>query len=170
MIRVVGSSLLAAGAALLGVCAVWHMNKRVCDLYQLILGLESMARELDYRLAPLPELLKLAEAATQTRVSMFFGLCAKGAEHLNGRTFQSVWQQAIEAGQLRLEPSDIAVLEQLGGVLGRYDAENQLQSLRETVAQIKAQYGEAGEERRRLGRVYSVLGITAGAFVMILLV
>ena len=170
MIRLVGAVLLTAGSALLGLCAVGRLDSRVQELRQLILGLETMAREMDYRLAPLPELLERAAAETEDRVSRFFTLCAQGASHLNGRAFHTVWCQAAEAAQMRLEQPDMALLEQLGCVLGRYDGESQRRALAAAAARLEQRHSEAVERRRRQGRVYSVLGLTAGAFLMILLI
>lgn len=170
MIRMVGAALLAGGSAMLGVCAVRHMNSRVKDLNQLLIGMETMARELDYRLAPLPELLRQAAAQSDGRASMFYDLCAQGAEHLNGRTFQTVWCQALEAAQLRLERGDVELLEQLGGVMGRYDGESQRKALDTAMARLEARQSAAADQSRRLGRVYSVLSLTAGGFLMILLI
>ncbi|MGN0986066.1 MAG: stage III sporulation protein AB [Candidatus Enterenecus sp.] len=170
MIRLAGAALLAAGSGLLGLCAVHRLDGRVWDLRQLILGLETMIRELDYRLAPLPELLERAAAEAEGEVSQFFSLSARGASHLNGRTFQAVWRQAAEAAQLRLDQTDMALLEQLGGVLGRYDGESQRRALALAVDRLEERRVQAGERRARQGRVYGVLGLTAGAFLMILLI
>lgn len=170
MIRLLGAVLLTGGAALLGLCAVRHMNSRVNDLRYLIQGVESMLRELTYRLAPLPELLQFAQTQTEGRVALFFDLCAQGAEHLNGRSFQTVWEQAAEASQMRLEQPDLQCLEQLGSVLGRYDGDSQRKALEAAAVRLEEQHSMAEEQSRRFGKVYSVLGLTAGAFLMILLI
>ena len=170
MIRMAGIGCLAAGSVLLGVCAVQYLNHRVGDLEQLLEGIVIIRRDMDYRLAPLPELLKMAAEHTAGRVKVLFELCARGAEHLNGRTFYNVWNQAIEASQLRLEPPDLAILGQLGCVLGRYDEENQRQALDAAQMRLEEQLRIAKEQSRKLGRVYSVLGLTAGAFLWILLI
>lgn len=170
MIRVIGAGCLAVGAVMLGFCAVRHLNHRVIDLDRLLDGLGTMRRELDYRLAPLPELLGQAAEQTGERVAEFFSLCARGAEHLNGRTFHKVWNEAMEASQLRLEQSDLAILNQLGGVLGRYDGENQRLALEEAKSRLEEQRRSAKEQSEKLGKVYSVLGLTAGAVVLILLI
>lgn len=168
--RLVGAVCLAGGSALLGFCAVEHMKSRVRDLRRLLAGLETMLRELDYCLAPLPELLCRAAEQTDGRVKLFFELCAKGAEHLNGRTFQAVWDQAAEAAQLRLERDDLLLLEQLGTVLGRYDRNSQHRALAGAITRLEDQCGRAAEQSRQLGKVYGVLGITAGTFLLILLI
>lgn len=170
MIRAVGTCFLAAGVVLLGSCAVRHLKGRVSELESLILGLNTMLREMDYRLAPLPELLEYAACQTGGHASEFFHLCAQGAEHLNGRTFQAVWKQAVEAGHLRLEQADLAILTQLGGFLGRYDGEGQRQMLEQVIGKLESQRRSAQEQSCRLGKVYRVLSLTAGAFVLILMI
>lgn len=170
MLRMIGTALLAGGSVLLGGCAVRHLSARVRELEDLIHSLHTILRELEYRLAPLPELLTQAAEQTGGQVSAFFRLCAQGAGHLNGRTFQMVWRQAMEAGQLRLEQPDLEVLEHLGGVLGRYDGESQRQALRESLDRLERNRQEAEDQSRRLGRVYRVLGLAGGAFILILMI
>lgn len=170
MIRAMGAALLSGGSVVLAVCAATHLRARVTELNQILTALETMSRELDYRMAPLPELLRQAAAQSKGKTGLFFGLCAQGAEHLNGRTFQEVWSQALESAQLRLEQDDAELLEQLGGVLGRYDGDSQRCALNNTIARLEIQRDAAADQSHRLGRVYGVLSLTAGGFLMILLI
>lgn len=170
MMRLVGAACLACGAMAMGLGAIAHMDGRVKDLRGLLAGLECIQRELSWKLAPLPDALTLAAGQTQGGVGEFFTLCAQGARHLRGRTFAQVWQQAGEASQLRLEGVDVELLDTLGSVLGQYDGESQRQALEHTRGQLEEQLAQAVEQRRRLGRVYGALGVTAGAVLMILLV
>ena len=55
-------------------------------------------------------------------------------------------------------------------MLGQYDGESQRQALEHTREQLEEQLAQACEQRRRLGRVYGALGVTAGAVLMILFV
>lgn len=170
MIRMVGAALLTGGSAAIGFGAVRHLEGRVCDLRELITGFEVMRRELDWRMAPLPELLSLAGEESRGRPSVFFSLCARGSGQLNGRSFQQVWLQGMEAAQMRLEEADYVVVERLGGVLGRYDGDNQRQALDQVLARLEEQRKQAVDQRARLGKVYGTLGVTAGVFLMILLI
>ncbi len=61
-------------------------------------------------------------------------------------------------------------MEQLGSVLGRYDGESQRKAIEEGVSRLDRQIVQAGEDRRRLGRVYGALGMTAGLFLAVLLI
>ena len=170
MIRLVGAVLLSAGAAALGFGAVRHLERRVRDLNMLSAGLAVMKRELSWKLASLPELLTRAAQETKGEVSDFFRLCSIGARHLNGRPFRQIWEQGMESVRLRVEPEDMAVLRQVGGVLGRYDGENQRQALEEAVSRLDERRRAAADRRNRMGRVYGTLGLTAGAFLVILFI
>ena len=76
----------------------------------------------------------------------------------------------MESVRLRVEPEDMAVLRQVGGVLGRYDGENQRQALEEAVSRLDERRRAAADRRNRMGRVYGTLGLTAGAFLVILFI
>ena len=170
MIRLMGAACLACGAMGLGLGAIAHLDGRVKDLRSLLVGLECVQRELSWKLAPLPDALNLAAQQCQGAPEEFFTLCAHGARNLRGRTFAKVWQQAGEASQMRLEQLDVELLDALGSVLGQYDGESQRQALEHTREQLEEQLAQACEQRRRLGRVYGALGVTAGAVLMILFV
>lgn len=170
MIRLMGAILLVAGCGAVGLCAVGRLDGRVRDLRELMGGLETLQRELGWRLSPLPKAMEMAARETHGRTAQFFELCTQGMEHLNGVPFQNVWQNGLEQCSLRLEQEDRVILEQLGSVLGRYDADTQRQALENALTQLERQQTKAAEDRQRLGRVYGVLGMTVGLFVVILLI
>ena len=70
---------------------------------------------------------------------------------------------------IRLAPDRAISLEELGEVLGRYDGDGQREALAHTRAELSRALEQAREAREKQGRMYQVLGITAGAFLVILL-
>ena len=66
-------------------------------------------------------------------------------------------------------PQVETALEELGEVLGRYDGDGQREALAHTRAELSRALEQAREAREKQGRMYQVLGITAGAFLVILL-
>ena len=170
MMRLLGAAMLIAGASALGLGAVGRLDGRVRDLRELLAGVEALQRELGWRLAELPEALDLAAGASGGRAAGFFLRCAQGAAHLEGSPFRKVWREALEDSRLRLGREDRAPLEQLGTVLGRYDGDSQRQALESAAARLEQRQAIAAEDRKRLGRVYGVLGVTAGLFLVILLI
>ena len=170
MIRFLGAALLMAGCGSLGLSAVNRLARRVRDLRELSAGLEILQRELGWRLAPLPEALEAAAGGPHERAAQFFTFCAQGAKQLGGAPFRTLWSHGLEQCPLRLSREDKALLEQLGPVLGRYDGENQRQAVENVLTGLSRQQTQAEDDRRRLGRVYGVLGVTAGLFLAIMLV
>ena len=81
-----------------------------------------------------------------------------------------MWRDSLSAVPLRLTEEDQALLDRLGLVLGRYDGDSQRVALEDAAASLRSLQGEASDDRRRLGRVYGVLGMTAGLFLAILLI
>lgn len=170
MTRLLGAALVVAGCVSLGLCAVAWLDGRVRDLGELAAGLDALQRELGWRLSPLPGALETAAAGVHGRAARFFSFCAQGAGTLDGAPFRALWQEGLERCPLVLDREDRALVEQLGPVLGRYDGDSQRQAVEGVVAGLARRREQAEEERRRLGRVYGVLGVTAGLFLTILLI
>lgn len=169
MIRLVGAALVTAGCGALGLAGTARLDGRVRDLGELAAGLDALQRELGWRLAPLPD--GLAEAAGSVRgpAEQFFTGCARGAGLPDGRAFQEVWREELDAAPLRLRPEDRVLVERLGPVLGRYDGDSQRRALEDAAAGLRALQETAADDRRRLGRVYGVLGVSAGLLLTIFL-
>lgn len=170
MIRFLGAALLMAGCGGLGLSAVNRLDSRVRDLRELSAGLEILRRELGWRLSPLPRALETASGGTQGRPARFFTFCAQGAERLAGAPFRTLWLTGLEQCPLRLSREDRVLLEQLGPVLGRYDGDSQRQAVESVLTGLSRQLAQAEDDRRRLGRVYAVLGLTAGLFLTLVLI
>ena len=169
MTRLLGAVLVVAGCVSLGLCAVAWLDGRVRDLGELAAGLDALQRELGWRLSPLPQALEGAARAARGPAADFFALCARRARSPEGQAFQETWREALNASSLRLRGEDKALLERLGGVLGRYDGDSQRLALEDAAAGLRTLQGAAADERSRLGRVYGVLGAAAGLLAVILL-
>ena len=170
MIRCVGAALLIAGCGGLGLSAVNRLDSRVRDLWELSAGLEILQRELGWRLSPLPKALEAAAVGTHGHAAQFFTFCARESKQLAGDPFRTLWGRGLERSPLRLSREDRALLEQLGPVLGRYDGDSQRQAVENVLTGLSRQRNQAEDDRRRLGRVYGVLGLTAGLFLTLMLI
>jgi stage III sporulation protein AB len=169
VMRWLGAVLLSAGSALLGLGAVMQLDGRVRDLRGIVSALEAMRRVLMSRLEPLDGMLDAAIQETSGRPKELFQFCRTGLEQLDGRPFQPLWTAAIDTVWLRLEEDDLAALCQLGGVLGRYDMERQADALEQTSKYLERQLLEAIDQRRRLGKVYGTMGVSAGLILALIL-
>jgi len=169
MTRALGAVLVIAACGALGLSGVARLEGRVRDLGELAAGLDALQRELGWRLAPLPQGLETAAKASHGPAAQFFSRCAQGAGQEDGQSFQQVWRDSLSVVPFRLGEGDRALLERLGPVLGRYDGDSQRLALEDAAAGLRSLQGEASDDRRRLGRVYGALGVTAGLFLAILL-
>ena len=169
MLKLIGAVLLAGGAAALGFSAAAQLERRVRALRELVSAVEVMERELTFRLTPMPELLSALAERTREPVSRFFACCLDGMKELGEFPLSALWENALAEVPMDLGAEEREVLRALGGVLGRYDGEGQREALELTRVQLSQCLERAAEDRTRLGRVYGALGLTAGAFLVILL-
>ena len=164
MLKLIGALLLAGGAGALGCSAAAQLSRRVAVLRALLGALEGMEREIAFRLTPMPELLERAAAESPPPVCTLFARCRTLLDELGERSMAELWREA-----LGLDGPGRLALEELGEVLGRYDGDGQREALAHTRAELSRALEQAREAREKQGRMYQVLGITAGAFLVILL-
>lgn len=82
---------------------------------------------------------------------------------------EPAWRHGVESAHFPLSGEEQRMILSLGSVLGRYEAEEQRQSLRGAQQRLLGRIALAEEEKARLGRMWSVLGISAGVLAVILL-
>ena len=160
--------LISGGFLSMGVIAARNLRCCANELREVIIGVQVIKRELKYSLAPLNELLQMASAQTAGETQLFFDDCKRKIEAADGELFETIWRQALERRKFCLKQADYLILMQLGSVLGRYDADEQIMVLSRTVEQLEQRYLDAKEESRRMGRVYMVLGFSVGMFMLLL--
>lgn len=170
MIRLVGAVMLVSGSGMLGLGAVCTMDRRIRDLQGVLMALETMERELSAGGGDLDHILTAAAESTVGGPSRFFLRCRQDLRKLRHGAFSDVWQKALEEGILRLEQQDLTELGGLGRVLGCYDGESQAAALSAAARRLDLRLAQAREQRSGLGKVYGALGISAGLFLVIMLI
>ena len=168
MIRLLGAVLLAAGCGWLGIQTAEGLRRRSRSLRQVAQTLAQVERELELGAPPLPQLLERVAGCSEGPARTLMEACLAGLERLEREDFSTLWNRQVrQLSQLGEEGQ--AILLPLGQVLGRFDAREQ----REAAAAVRRGLEELAcrweEERRRQGRVYQVLGLSGGAFLIILL-
>ena len=162
---ILGVLLVWGGCGLVGLRACGALRQRVRLLEGIGLALEIMERELVLNKTPLPDLLEqLSHKETGQSEGLFFR-CKTELEQ--GKSFTQSWADALDKSELA--ERDRQLLGTLGVWLGRYDAKGQAEAL----AHLRVDWDEhidlARRQARGLGRVYGVLGMTAGGFLSLLL-
>ena len=170
MLRLAGVVLLMLGAAGLGLGAAGQLRRRVESLRTLTGALEQAERELSFRLTPMPELMeRLAQQAGEP-ARFLFAHCRDHLWELGEKSFGELWREALEGeSDLLLGDRERDVLSGLGDVLGSYDAAGQREALQAAGAELERCLRRAEEDRDRLGRVYTALGLGSGAMLVLIL-
>ena len=168
MIRMVGAVLVAFGAAWIGLGAAAELGKQVRRLEALSAGLELLERELWERGSPLPQVMEALSSRTDEPARTLFARCARACTQLELEPFSDAWRRLV--GELeKLTPEGRAALLPLGEVLGRYEARGQREAIAQARSALERERARAEGEKLRMGRVYQALGLSGGAFLVILL-
>ncbi len=168
--KLIGIICLLAGATGIGIAATVQLNYQVTVLRSLKDSLASMERELTFKLMPMTELLRKLGQEASSPSNQFFVRCYEGLDRLGEKTFQEIWCDALDQEEsLSLSGDSRQIMMRLGSVLGRYDSEEQRIALRQAQDELGECLRVADGESRRLGRVYTTLGLGSGAMLVILL-
>ena len=154
---------------MLGFGAAGELKARVRDLEMLAVSLEFMERELKACIPPLSQLLQRTSQVTAGDVKSFYLLCVSGMDRQKEQPFSQLWCKAAEAALLHMNAQDLQILCDVGTVLGRYDVASQCSALAEARGRLTGALKDARGQKNNLGRVYSTLGVTAGALLSIIL-
>ena len=169
MIRLLGATLLAAGCAWIGFRASWEMRARGGAMGEVAEGLELLERELELGGAPLPHLVDDLSGRTRGQARLLFQDLRQALEHLDQEGLSRSWPTLIDRRR-ELGESGRACLYPLGELLGRYDSQAQIQGISAARRHLEEEREKDAEESRRQGRVCQTLGLTGGAFLVILLI
>ena len=168
MLKLWGAALTAVGCAALGIRRGQDLKQGVDTLNQLVQGLALLEHELRLQEASLPVLMERLRDRSHGAARQLFTDCVTGLARLDERPFARTWEAAV-VNLNGLCPEGRELLFPLGQCLGRYDAAAQCQAVKEVCRQLEQLRREKWMDSRRLGRVYQMMGLAGGVFLMILL-
>lgn len=171
MIKLLGAILLAGGATALGLGEAYKLGKRANILRAMCGALSLLSRELTFRLTPMPQLLLDIGGRASPPAASFFKACARGLSENDGtRTMARLWNETLADRFPELSREDMQVLGGLGMILGRFDADGQRQAIDAARQSLERNLAQAEAEQDSRGRVYSILGLASGTFLVILFI
>lgn len=166
MVRLAGAVLVWLGCTLCGVRAAAELGRHTRLLESLVCTLEQMERELVLSHIPLPELLERIGRSAPGPAAQLFAVCGRLLKQ--EYSFAQAWAGAV--AELDLPQEERACLSGLGTLLGRFDAREQGESVNRVRRELEQWAVRARERQQAYGRVYGMLGITAGSVLVIMLV
>lgn len=162
MTGVLGCGLLVIGGGGLGIGLIVRLNGRIKMVAQLIETLYQLERELTLHLTPLPDLFQMEGLP----LGAYFVPC--GCAISTGAPLQQCWEQLV-MNLPQIGEEEWTLLRPLGQILGRFEGEVQGEALHRTAQGLELLERQLLERSGRLGRIYPTVGLTAGAFLAILL-
>lgn len=168
MVHLIGATLLAAGCGYLGFQAAENLRRKSRSLRQMAQALALVEGELELGSPPLGQLLERVANRSSGPAKRLMEACVQGLDRLDREDFSTLWRRQV-AGLEELGEEGRAALSPLGDILGRYDGQAQREGTQVVRRALEKLAQRWEEERRRQGRVYQVLGLSGGAFLVILL-
>lgn len=171
MIRILGSLLLIGGATVIGVCASNELSVRARVLGNFLLMLDIMRSEIGACLTPVSELMEKLALEASSPLDKFFSSCAKEKRERADVPFSLIWAKNLSrAESLKLKSNEKEVLRELGSVLGRYSAEEQVNAISHIMRRVSTLADSAESDKKRLGKLYAKLGVICGVAIVIVLI
>lgn len=164
----IGAILILGSCGGFGIGLAVHQKNEERLLRQLVEILEEMLWELPFQLTPLPELLRHAVGSKKGILS---GVLLELARQLDRQVLPdapSCMNAALEGVELNY-PRLQRQLDRMGQSLGRFDLSGQLQGLGAVKLSCGEELRQLRDSRDLRLRSYRVLGLCAGAALVILL-
>ena len=171
MIKIIGALFLVGGASIIGIYASNELFVRSRVLGSFLASLGIMRAEIGGRLTPICELMEYLAKEVPPPLGFFFAACGKEKREKADTPFYLIWKKNItHAEYLKLKPNEAEVISELGGVLGRYGAEEQISAIAHLERRVSSLAERAENDRKRLGKLYAKLGLLCGVAVVIVFV
>jgi stage III sporulation protein AB len=146
------------------------ISKRVRQLEAFSNAIALVSTEIRYFASPVDVLMAKLNSLAEYKDLRAFGICHRNFRKC--RDFQKAWEDAINESKqfLSLDEGDYETLLWLGQVLGTTDVEGQTASCERYRELINQRLSQARADQASKGKMYTSLGILAGAFVFVLLI
>ena len=167
MVRLLGALLVAGACSWLGFSRAAQLRRNVTTLDEMESGFTLLLQRLELGLS-LPRLLAELAERTDGPARELFGFCAHALNQTDREAFSCLWRRGVENLQTMGCAEKNALLP-LGETLGQCDLEEQKRGIRAVLERLEDFRLRAEETARRQGQVYRMLGLSGGAFLVILL-
>ena len=165
--KLAGAGLILAASLWAGFHAALRLRRTHETLRDLATSLELMSGEIAFAATPFVPLCRRAGEGKCETVRRFFNFLAGEAEKTDF-VCEGLTRRGCRASGMVLPEPALSALERLFDGFGRFDRDGQLRQLRMVTGELAALSGELYEQMDGRCRTYEVLGLTAGAAVVVL--
>ncbi|MGN0334040.1 MAG: stage III sporulation protein AB [Lachnospiraceae bacterium] len=171
-IKIIGCFLILGCCGGIGKLFAGELSERVKRLQELKRMVVNFKGELSFHHAALQEAFLRVSERVAPPYDQFLKNVSGELEKRDGRIFLEIWQEELESliGYPGFRKSDKDLLLTLAEGIGYLDLKMQQETLELVLQQLEEMSETAAEERKRNGRFFEVLGVMAGAFLIILVI
>lgn len=171
MLKLVGAVLVLGAGTLAGFFQAQQFAARPRQLRELILALQRLETEISYGLTPLPDALERIGDSLREPLRSLFGSAALYMRPDYGLSAQDSIRKALGEYWKRtsMKSAECEVLEQLSGVLGTSDRQDQIKHIALAVGQLKHEEAAARDDQVKYEKMSKSLGLLIGALIVILI-
>lgn len=172
MWKIIGCILILFGSGACGFYGVEHMRKRLQELESVKKYTIFMKGEIRYGNRTIPEMLIQMERKAVGNWKKFFGNAGRLLEHKDAGTLSQIWGEMIS---MHLKTSYLTKEEkkewkELGDSLGYLDKEMQINLLEIYEEHIKEYIRLEKEKIYSQSKMYQILGIVSGVFLVVIFI
>lgn len=171
MLQMLGIVLVIGSCTALGLSARQRLVRRVRALTQFLRAFDLILTEMRANQTPLPQLIDRLCGEELGEVRRFFVSLQKRMQRQSEFSFSHHWQAAARdlAEPLGLGREEVEALRHAALYLGRYQAEQQIDGLQYTRAQLEGICKEARQALQTKGNLYRTCGIAAGVALVLMM-
>ena len=164
------------GVGLVGLCTVWGaaegimlLRRRAKNISDLEHGVSLLRQELELAPVSMEQMMFQMENVCEGEAKKLFFEFRKKLCELEYRSACVLWKESVEG--LDNIPTEIRnILASVGNVLGRYDMNEQVESLRLAEQRLGQVRQQEWEKLRQQEKLFWALSTSAGGFLIILLI
>ena len=171
-IKIIGILMTISSSTAIGVYFSTLLKERISELKELKKNILLLQGDIRFGNTPLPEAIEAIANRHQGDFKKFFGQIADELSELGGITFYEVWKNAVDQclTHTSLSKKDKLNLSKLGENLGHLDKQMQINHIDLYLNQLEEEIGEASDNLKEKSRLYNILGVMCGIFIIIVII
>lgn len=171
MLKLFGAVLVFGACTALGLTARERLTRRLHALDAILAALDYIGAELECRLTPLPTIIETLAASENHMTAELFGELQRKLHEENGQSLPYKWCRALRECRehLGMGEEETAVLCDMAGFLGRFDAQQQMKSLAHIRARLSDIRARVQQETQVRGNLYRTCGAAIGVMAVLIL-
>ena len=167
LIRIIIYTFIFLSTSIIGILISKKYSNRVRELKDFKMGLGMFKAKIRFTYEPIPEIFKEIANSINSNIGRVFGIASK---NMNMIAAGRAWEMAIQdTVLLNISEEDKNVLKNLSKLLGKTDAEGQVNQIEITESFLDEQIIKAEEEKIKSEKMYRSLGVIIGLAIVIVL-